>query len=173
MKASRRCFTASTRTGRESRPRRSRLKDLHSSSLFRRSAASYEGALSADGTTIKGTFTQGGPLPLDLVKATPSTQWEIPEPPPPPRMMAADAKPTFEVATIKPSDPAAQGQGINVNPSGHFTMRNTPLVDLIKFTYGLHPKQIVGAPSWVESERFDILAKPDLPGLPARRSSRR
>ena len=34
---------------------------------------SYEGTLSADGTTIKGTFTQGGPLPLDLVKATPST----------------------------------------------------------------------------------------------------
>src|SRR4051794_38509479 len=64
---------------------------------------SYEGTLSADGTTIKGTFTQGDPLPLDLVKATPSTQWEIPEPPPPPRMMAADAKPTFEVATIKPS----------------------------------------------------------------------
>jgi uncharacterized protein (TIGR03435 family) len=126
---------------------------------------SYEGALSADGTTIKGTFTQGGPLPLDLVKATPSTEWAIPEPPPPPRMMAADAKPVFEVATIKPSDPAAQGQGINVNPSGHFTMRNTPLVDLIKFTYGLHPKQIAGAPSWVESERFDILGKPDLPGL--------
>ncbi len=125
----------------------------------------YEGALSADGTTIKGTFTQNQPLPLDLVKATPGKEWEIPDPPPPPRMMAADAKPVFEVATIKPSDPAAQGQGINVNPSGHFVTRNTPLFDLIKFAYALHPKQIVGAPSWVETERFDILAKPDLPGL--------
>jgi len=127
--------------------------------------ANYEGVLSADGTTIKGTFTQAQPLPLDLVKATPSTEWAIPDPPPPPRLMAADAKPVFEVATIKPSDPAAQGQGINVNPSGHFVTRNTPLFDLIKFAYALHPKQIVGAPSWVESERFDILAKPDLPGL--------
>jgi uncharacterized protein (TIGR03435 family) len=128
-------------------------------------SGNYEGVLSADGTTIKGTFTQGQPLPLELVKATPSTEWAIPDPPPPPRLMAADAKPVFEVATIKPSDPAAQGQGINVNGSGHFVTRNTPLFDLIKFAYALHPKQIVGAPAWVESERFDILAKPDLPGL--------
>jgi uncharacterized protein (TIGR03435 family) len=128
--------------------------------------ATYEGALSSDGTTMKGTFTQGGPLPLDLVKATPSTEWEIPAPPPPPRVMAADAKPVFEVATIKPSDPAAQGQGINVNRSGDFTTRNTPLFELIKFCYGVHGKQVVNGPSWIESERFDILAKADTPGMP-------
>src|SRR5262249_2152008 len=61
---------------------------------------SYEGKLSADGNSITGTFTQGGALPLNLVKATPTTEWVIPEPPAPPRPMAADAKPTFEVATI-------------------------------------------------------------------------
>src|SRR3982751_3020513 len=59
---------------------------------------SYEGKLSADGTTITGTFTQGEPIPLNLVKATPSTEWVIPAPPPPPRVMATDAKPSFEVA---------------------------------------------------------------------------
>jgi uncharacterized protein (TIGR03435 family) len=126
---------------------------------------SFEGKLSSDGNSIAGTFTQANPTPLTLVRATPSTEWAIPDPPPPPRLMAADAKPAFEVATIKPSDPGAQGQGINMNQSGHFTTRNTPLFDLIKFVYGLHPKQIVGAPSWVETERFDILAKPDTPGL--------
>ena len=72
---------------------------------------SYEGKLSADGTTINGTFTQGAPLPLNLVKATPSTEWAIPEPPPPPRVMAADAKPVFEVATIKPSNPNSPRAG--------------------------------------------------------------
>ncbi len=127
---------------------------------------SYEGTLSADGTTMNGTFTQGAPLPLNLVKATPATEWTIPEPPPPPRVMAADAKPAFEVATIKPSNPEAQGQGINVNRSGDFTTRNTPLSELIKFCYGVHGKQVTGGPSWLESERFDILAKPDTPGMP-------
>jgi uncharacterized protein (TIGR03435 family) len=129
-------------------------------------SGSYEGKLSADGNSIVGTFSQGAPLPLTLVKATPTTAWEIPEPPAPPRVMAADAKPTFEVATIKPSDPAAQGQGINVNRSGDFTTRNTPLFELIKFCYGVHGKQVTGGPSWLESERFDILAKNDTPGMP-------
>src|SRR3954447_24978791 len=45
---------------------------------------SYEGKLSADGTAMSGTFTQGPPTPLNLVKATPSTEWAIPEPPAPP-----------------------------------------------------------------------------------------
>jgi uncharacterized protein (TIGR03435 family) len=126
----------------------------------------YEGALSADGSTIKGTFTQNEPRPLELVKATPGTEWTIPEPPPPPRVMAADAKPVFEVATIKPSNPDQQGQGINVNRSGEFTTRNTPLFELIKFCYGVHGKQVTGGPSWIESERFDIHAKADVPGMP-------
>src|SRR4051812_4881099 len=65
----------------------------------------YEAKLSADATTMNGTFTQGAPLPLNLVKATPSTAWAIPDAPPPPRVMAANADPTFEVASIKPSTP--------------------------------------------------------------------
>lgn len=129
---------------------------------------SYEGKLSADGTTINGTFTQGGPLPLNLVKATPGTEWAIPEPPPPPKVMAADAKPVFEVATIKPSNPDSRGQGITVGRGGGnaFATLNTPLTELIKFAYGIHGRQISGGPSWVESEKYDILAKPDTPGVP-------
>ena len=128
----------------------------------------YEGKLSADGTTINGTFTQGAPLPLNLVKATPSTEWAIPEPPPPPRLMAADAKPSFEVATIKPSNPDTPGQAINVGRGGGnaFTTLNTPLSELIKFAYGIHGRQVTGGPSWIESDKFDILAKPDTPGVP-------
>src|SRR5579883_662365 len=59
----------------------------------------YEGRLSADGNTITGTWTQGGPLPLTLTRATPETAWTIPEPQPPPKMMDSNAKPEFEVAT--------------------------------------------------------------------------
>src|SRR5215831_2170725 len=104
----------------------------------------YEGTLSSDGNTINGTWTQGQPLPLIFVKATPTTAWTIPDPPPPPKMMDPNAKPQFEVATIKPSDPNRPGWGINVNPSGVFRTLNTTLNDLIKFAYDVHPKQVVG-----------------------------
>jgi uncharacterized protein (TIGR03435 family) len=128
----------------------------------------YEAKLSGDATTLEGTFTQGSPLPLKLVKATPATEWVIPPPPAPPRQMAADAKPQFEVATIKPSNPANPGRGINVGRDGgnSFSTRNTTLFDLMVFAYGIHPKQLSGAPSWMESDRFDIVAKPDTPGIP-------
>jgi uncharacterized protein (TIGR03435 family) len=128
----------------------------------------YEGKLSADGTTINGTFTQGAPQPLILVKATPSTEWTIPEPQAAPKPMPADAKPAFEVATIKPSNPDTPGQAINVGRGGGnaFTTLNTPLHELIKFAYGVHGRQVTGGPSWMETDRFDILAKPDTPGVP-------
>src|SRR5262245_3111804 len=86
----------------------------------------YDGTISSDGNTINGTWTQGQPLPLILVKATPSTAWVIPEPPPPPKMMDANAKPQFEVATIKPADPSRPNAwGIGVNPSGMLNTINT------------------------------------------------
>ena len=127
---------------------------------------SYEGKLSSDGTTIAGTWTQGAPAPLTLVKATPETTWTIPEPPPPPKMMDEKAKPEFEVATIKPSDPNRRGWGITVNRSGMLSTLNTNLSDLIKFAYDMHPKQVIGAPAWFDSDKFDISAKPDSPGMP-------
>jgi uncharacterized protein (TIGR03435 family) len=129
---------------------------------------SYEGKVSADGSSINGTFTQGSPIPLVLTKATASTEWVIPEAPKPLRPMAADAKPTFEVASIKPSVPGAPGQGINVGRGGAntFTTLNTPLSELVKFAYGVHAKQVTGGPSWFDSEKFDIVAKPDTAGMP-------
>ena len=76
---------------------------------------SFDGTLSADGNTMTGTWAQGKPLPLILVRATKETAWELPAPPPPRKRMAADADPTFDVATIKPSDPDMQGKGFNSN----------------------------------------------------------
>ena len=129
----------------------------------------YEGKLSGDGKTISGTWTQGpNPLPLPLARATPETEWSIPTPPPPVPPMAADANPTFEVATIKPSKPGAQGKGFGFR-AGHFMTFNTDLNDLIAFAYGLHPKQIVDAPAWFGADLFDIEAKPDAEGRPSQK----
>jgi uncharacterized protein (TIGR03435 family) len=127
----------------------------------------FEGKLSADGNSLAGTWTQGGmPLSLTLKRATPETAWTIPEPPPPPKPMAADANPSFEVATIKPSKPDTPGKLFRIQP-GHFSTINTTLSDLIGFCYGLQPKQVVGAPAWLETQKFDLDGKPDGTGQPS------
>ena len=126
----------------------------------------YEGKVSADGNSIAGTWTQGGaPAPLNLARATPETAWAIPDPPPPPVRMAANANPAFEVATIKPSDPARPGKLFTVRGQDVVTI-NTTLSDLITMAYDLHPRQITGAPAWLESEKFDVTGRPDVPGQP-------
>jgi hypothetical protein len=98
---------------------------------------SYQGTLSADGNTIDGTWTQGQPLGLVLVRATKETAWDIPAPPVPLKPMAADANPSFEVATIKPSDPNVPGDWFRVN-GRNFSTHNISLAGLIKFAYGVH-----------------------------------
>lgn len=126
--------------------------------------ANYQGKMSEDGKTIAGTFAQGPmSLPLTLARTTPDTAWPIPEPP---RTMAADANPSFEVATIKPSEPGRQGKGVTLRGT-HFIAINTDMNDLIAFAYGLHAKQILGAPDWFGTEAFDIDGVPDMPGRPS------
>ena len=127
---------------------------------------SYEGKLEADGDSITGNWKQGpAPLALNLKRATPQTAWEIPEPPPPPKPMAADATPEFEVATIKPATPDRPGKGFMVR-GRQFSTINTTLADLITFAYGIHAKQITGAPAWVETEKYDLAAQPNGEGQP-------
>lgn len=126
---------------------------------------SYEGKLASDGKTIAGTWTQGVAMPLNLARATPRTTWVIPDALPAPKPMAADATPVFEVASIKPSE--AVGVSLQLSPSGVFTATGGSLSDLIKFAYDVHPRQIIGGPSWLQSERYDVTAKPEKPGKPS------
>lgn len=125
--------------------------------------ATVEGAVSADGNTITGTFTQGGnPLPISLVRSTPETAWAIPQPPKP---MAADAPATFEVATIKPSNPDQPGKLFSVRGRQVLTI-NTTLNDLIVFAYDLHARQIAGGPEWAGMQKYDLTGQPEAPGVP-------
>ena len=127
---------------------------------------SYEGKMSADGKSIAGNWTQGpNPLPLLMERATPETEWTIPPPPVKVPPMAADANPSFEVATIKPSKPDQPGKAFMVRGTKFLTI-NTTLNDLITFAYGVQQKQVVDAASWVDSDKWDIEAQPDVPGTP-------
>jgi uncharacterized protein (TIGR03435 family) len=123
----------------------------------------YEGKLTADGSLIEGTWTQGTlSLPLVLDCATNDTAWKMPTSP---TSMVADADPAFEVATIKPSNPDVQGRGFRVN-GRQFSTINTTLSLLMTFAYNLHPKQIEGGPDWLDKDKYDITAKPDGEGQP-------
>jgi uncharacterized protein (TIGR03435 family) len=128
----------------------------------------YEGKMSPDGKSIAGTWKQGpNPLALVFERATPETAWAIPEPPPRQPPMAADANPSFEVATIKPSKPDQPGKAFLFR-GNRFTTINTTLSDLISFAYDVQQKQVVGGPDWMSTDKFDIAAQPDVPGSPNR-----
>ncbi len=84
----------------------------------------------------------------------------------PVQRMAPEAKPAFDVATIKPATPDERFT-ITVSSAGLVRTTGTSLYDLIKFAFDLHPAQLVGAPGWLEDEKFDITGRPDLPGRPS------
>jgi uncharacterized protein (TIGR03435 family) len=126
----------------------------------------YEGKLSSDGKTITGALTLGSnPLPLNLARATPETEWSIPTPPPPLPPMNANANPSFEVATIKPSKPDDQRKAFIVQ-GNRFQIINQPLVQILCFAYDVQAKQLIGLPPWAETDKYDIDGKPDGEGAP-------
>jgi uncharacterized protein (TIGR03435 family) len=128
--------------------------------------ATYDGKLSSDGKSIAGTWTQGRTVvPLILTRATSETEWTIPPPTTRLPRMDANAHPSFEVATIKPSKPDQQGKFFRLG-GRRFTTTNTTLDDLISYAYKIHPNQIISAPGWAETEKYDINAQPDSEGAP-------
>jgi uncharacterized protein (TIGR03435 family) len=127
----------------------------------------YEGTWSADGNSIAGIWKVADrSLPLTFIHATPETAWSIPRPPPGPPPMAADAKPAFEVATIKPSASGA-GRKSFAAKGRHFSANNATLVDLVEYAYGLREQQVLGAPDWAKQAKYDIAAEPDSEGQPS------
>jgi uncharacterized protein (TIGR03435 family) len=75
----------------------------------------------------------------------------------------AATMPGIEVATVKPSDPNTPGELFTVR-GRHFMTINTNVNDLIRFAYGLHPKQVEGGPASLLQEKFDVDALSDREG---------
>ncbi len=125
----------------------------------------YAGTLSPDGNSIAGSATQNGQTHvLNLDHVSEENTWAIPEAPKP---MAKDARPKFDVATVKPRAPDAR-PGKNIGFQGRqFLGRNFNVDDMLALGYGLHTRQIVGGPDWFDSELFDIEGVPDTPGVPS------
>ena len=74
----------------------------------------------------------------------------------------------FEVASVKPSAPDyAGGMMISGPAPEQFRTVNAPLERIILYAFGRRDYQLLGAPDWIRSERFDITAKYPADFLPA------
>jgi uncharacterized protein (TIGR03435 family) len=68
------------------------------------------------------------------------------------------ATPQFDVASVKPNISGDGRVRIGLQPGGHFSVINMPLRMLVKSAYGLQDSQLIGGPSWMATDCFDILA---------------
>ena len=69
--------------------------------------------------------------------------------------------PSFEVATIRPSKPGRFGEDLDES-NNRLTIQNYSLRHLIREAYSLKAdSQIIGGPAWLDTQRFDIVAKVD------------
>jgi uncharacterized protein (TIGR03435 family) len=73
--------------------------------------------------------------------------------------LSAQQPPQFDVASVKPNKSADNRVMIGMQPGGRFTATNVSARQLITNAYRVQPFQIVGGPSWIETDRFDIAAK--------------
>lgn len=64
----------------------------------------------------------------------------------------------FEVASIKPDKSGAESIGMFPSP-GRLRIENYTLRQLIEDTYALKRYQVVGGPGWIDSDRYEIVAK--------------
>jgi uncharacterized protein (TIGR03435 family) len=66
---------------------------------------------------------------------------------------------TFEVATLKQNKSGERGGGIRRLPGGRVTVTNMAARQLIVFAYQLGQYQLVGGPTWLADDKFDLTAK--------------
>jgi uncharacterized protein (TIGR03435 family) len=63
---------------------------------------------------------------------------------------------TFEVVSIKPNNSGSTSVTGGYAPGGRFVLVNGPLATLIHFAYPADLPELVGAPDWVNTARYDV-----------------
>jgi uncharacterized protein (TIGR03435 family) len=73
---------------------------------------------------------------------------------------STDGSTKFEMADVHVS-PKAQNAFMRALPlrGGRYDIRNATMVDLVRTAYEFDPDKVLGGPSWLEMDRFDIFAK--------------
>jgi uncharacterized protein (TIGR03435 family) len=92
-----------------------------------------------------------------------------------PQFAQTQAKPSFDVISIKPTAPGQRGGGGGVR-GDKYTMSSIPLRALLQTAYQrpssggpVAQLQIIGAPGWIDADRYDIQATADCSGGPVSR----
>ncbi len=120
-----------------------------------------------DATTLSRGLTRrslaailalGSPLAYVIATAQPP----IAQTAPPPRL--ATGLPAFDLADLHASAHTRQNVGMQggLFRAGRYELRRATLLDLIKTAYGVDADLVFGGPGWLESDRFDVIAKAPL-----------
>jgi uncharacterized protein (TIGR03435 family) len=80
---------------------------------------------------------------------------------------SAEALPAFDIADVHASphisNPNMRG---GVLRAGRYELLNASMVDLIRTAYGVDADKVLGGPSWLEWDHFDVIAKAPPGALP-------
>jgi bla regulator protein blaR1 len=89
-----------------------------------------------------------GPILVGLLNAPPS------------RAQSQDSEhPRFEVASVRRNISGAANRGSRVTPGG-LSIGNMTLKDVVMWAYRIREFQLSGGPGWINSDQYDIEAKP-------------
>jgi uncharacterized protein (TIGR03435 family) len=82
----------------------------------------------------------------------------------------AQAPTVFEAASIKPNTSGGAGAGFQIFPGGQFRATNATVRQLVQAAYDFTFErfQVVGGPSWIDVDRFDVQATPSAAATPDR-----
>jgi uncharacterized protein (TIGR03435 family) len=69
------------------------------------------------------------------------------------------ASPAFEVASIKKNVSVSDSASVRAQPGGRLSVTNNSLRNIIRNAWGVQNFQIVGGPDWMNTDRWDIVAK--------------
>lgn len=65
----------------------------------------------------------------------------------------------FEVAEVRPCKSAAQQEGLSALPGGQVEILGYTLRELVILAFEVRADRVAGGPRWLDSDRFDIIAK--------------
>ena len=87
---------------------------------------------------------------------------------PVPSQAPGEAKPSFEVASIKPNTSGQMAMSISAQPGGRLVANGLTFRFLMFFAYRVRDFQIIGGPSWTTSDRWNIEARAEEGSVPPR-----
>lgn len=103
-----------------------------------------------------GVRVESQTAPLAILTVVHANRVPAPNPPDVTEKLGPSVK-EFDVAEVRPSGPGEK-EDFNLE-NGRIKATAIALKDLIEFAYNLEDDQLKNAPKWVESEKFDIVAK--------------